>query len=276
MYNFENIPKIIHFFWEGKLSFLRYISILSFKKFNTDWEVNVHTSINSSFDKSWNSLEYSAYKIENDYFDLLKKDSSINLIEHNFEIFGLSNNIHPVHKSDLLRWYLLSTTGGVWSDADIIYLNSINTIKENIYDNRNADTVLCRFNNEKAHAIGFLMSKAKNPFWSLIFTNALFNYKPEKYQSIGNHLLKNYNKISDFNNLNINPIFLDENFIYSIKFGNLSKLLSTDIGVEIFDNTLGCHWFGGDPLINKTESLLNADNLMSDNSLLSKLICKII
>ena len=41
------------------------------------------------------------------------------------EDFNLSNEISEVKKSDFLRWHILSTEEGLWSDMDILYLKSM-------------------------------------------------------------------------------------------------------------------------------------------------------
>ena len=34
-------PKILHLYWYGKLSFLNYLTILSFKRYHPNWTINV-------------------------------------------------------------------------------------------------------------------------------------------------------------------------------------------------------------------------------------------
>ncbi len=105
-----------------------------------------------------------------DYFSLdeLKK-MNIEIIRFDFSTIGVDNDIPEVLKSDILRYYMLYIYWGVWSDLDILYINSMENIIFNIDsmingDFRLIDTVVSNYTNRgiNYYYIGFLMSSQNN------------------------------------------------------------------------------------------------------------------
>ena len=150
------IPKRVYFYWGGKsLSFLRYLSIYSFAKYNPNYKIEVFVPTTLTSNRiTWNSGEQAQEYVGVDYFPLLKNIP--NLILHEANFYNLNNELSEVHKSDILRLNLLSSRGGVWSDIDILYLDSI----DNIIGNE-TDTMLSY--NHNAWLIGFLAATPNNP-----------------------------------------------------------------------------------------------------------------
>ena len=144
MWHLTKIPKIAHFYWGNeKLPYLRYLTISSFCKYNPDWKVRFYYPKYRQTKKTWNSKEHK-YEIivKKDYTEELKK-LPITFVEIDFESLDLSNDLTEVHKSDYLRWFLLANVGGLWSDMDIIYIDSMNNISLNINDNNELNTLIC-------------------------------------------------------------------------------------------------------------------------------------
>ena len=77
------------------------------------------------------------------------------ILKEAIDNLGFDESLPSVFKSDFLRWHVLSTIGGGWSDMDILYIKPITTLE--LTDN--IDTVICH--GEFNHIIGFLLSKKK-------------------------------------------------------------------------------------------------------------------
>ena len=75
MWHLTKIPKIIHFYWGNeKLSYLRYLSVYSFRKLNLDWQIKIHVPAVLSTDlPAWNTMHQKNIKIDKDYFDRLEE-----------------------------------------------------------------------------------------------------------------------------------------------------------------------------------------------------------
>jgi len=245
-WKFENIPKVAHFYWGGeKLSFLRYLSIYSFRKQNPDWKIKLHIpEVLGTIVPTWKTLEQKISKsIQNNVsncFDLIH-DLNVEFVKHNFDKYGFSNTAHEVHKSDFLRWILLSGEGGVWSDMDILYVQPINYMIDNNDLNNKTHTGVCCYD-DGIYAIGFLMSSQNNDFYKKISNLAIKKFKAKDYQSMGNKLFTR----------NENALHINVQTVYSIQ--NIDFFLNYNLNVEDYYNAIGFHWYGGHP---KTANLEN-------------------
>ena len=282
MWNLKKIPKIAHFYWGGsKLSFLRYLSLKSFKRLNPDWQVILHVpKYISSSEPTWLSEEQKYSNISKNYFDLEKiKNLEISINEHDFSEYFFDNNTHEVHKSDFLRWKILSTVGGLWSDIDILYLNSIDVLLENIEDKSECELFLCPYKDNGKHTIGFLLGSSNNLFFDEIFSLAKENYDPTRYQSIGSELIMNryHSRIKIHKKFGAKYFsFLDDRCVYSIgpkeveKFYNLND---DEILTYINDkNIVGFHWYAGHPKSQNFENLLDDTTLDLYDNILTQVI----
>jgi mannosyltransferase OCH1-like enzyme len=149
MWHLNRIPKTVHFYWGGsKLSYLRFLSVESFQRHNPDWAIEVHVpAIPSNAAPAWDTFQQKNVNIEHDYFSELSGIDGVTIVEHDFSDYDFDNNAHEVHKSDFLRWRLLSTEGGVWSDIDILYVKPMNSLVENVEEEyqQSIDAFLCNF-----------------------------------------------------------------------------------------------------------------------------------
>jgi hypothetical protein len=275
------IPKVLHMYWgcNRGMSFLRYTSIISFSKYNPNWKLILHIPKHPcKINPTWSGDEQKGNRSDNDYFNLLY-ESKISFMEHDFEDYGISNDIHEVFKNDFLRWYLLHKMGGVWSDTDIIYVNSIESLIENNDFKKEVDTFLCKYKTGY-HAIGFLMSSKSNSFFGDLFYSSLKLFNSNEYQAIGSKLL---NSIYDVDP-NIDKFYRNNNFsfinpdsVYSIdcNYNNLMKFFEPEINYLEKEGVIGYHWYGGAMICQSYEALINKDNYKSYDVILKKMIDKV-
>ena len=112
-------------YWGGnKLSYLRLLTIKTFKACNPDYKINLVLPSKVSYKIEWVSTEHSNVYDGKDFIDEAIKCSD-NVVYFNMEDIGLSNDLPEVYKSDIIRNYLLVTYGGIWSDFDIVYFKPI-------------------------------------------------------------------------------------------------------------------------------------------------------
>lgn len=263
-----NIPKEINFYWSGKMPYLRYLSALSFKRLNPEWKIILWTSAVKSLARTWQTYELNYadnYDDWNDkFFDLCN-----NVFPADFEDFGVSNNISEVHKSDLLRYWILNKYGGVYSDTDIIYFNPISVLSVNREENRSVETFVCI--GRYGHSNGFFMASEGSKFFGRMFEEAKV-VELRKYQSNGpdlcNRLFPTIESINRFSPaLNID---MDALYHYNGQHvDDLYRLKEPKFPV----NAIGVHWYAGHPLSGKFLNTTNGGLKNLPDNIIGKL-CK--
>jgi len=278
MWHLTKIPKIAHFYWGGNaLSYLRFMSVKSFRMLNPDWDIFVHVPrILSTATPGWDTFQQKNKEIEHDYFDQLNELDNLTICKHNFNRYRFSNQAHEVHKSDFLRWKLLNKHGGLWSDIDILYIRPMEQLAENCEELSHIDTALCPLLPPNKHTVGFLLSAPNNNFFKYIGMQARKEYNPEVYQCMGSDLInarfktfesfkKRFRK-HDF-------IFLDNTCVYSITSKTIEwfyQEMDRNIRKKIqHRNTIGFHWFAGHPVSHEFEKVLKHDNVTDYNNVLA-------
>lgn len=277
----KNIPKIIHLYWDGSsMSYLHYLTVLSLNKLNPDWEIIVHTPKVKFNGITWETGEQSVPYTGKDFWPKVKSLDFVKINVFDFNTIGIVNEIPEVFKSDFIRWYLLSTVGGVWSDFDILYVKPLNEVKfegtmvTGEVDSLSTALVFDGFH----HIIGFYMSEPNNPFFSRILEESKRSLNFKGYQSIGSRLLMRMyptldvirNQFGDKSISNlpmevVYPIIASEKTIYDLFFND-------NIKDYITDNTIGIHWYNGDKI--SKDYLNNFEENSKNGSIISNLIEK--
>lgn len=275
MWNLSKIPKIAHFYWGGaNISFLRYISILSFQKMNPEWKINFYIPDKQTKNEfTWNTWEHKELKKDvKDYFNILK--DKINPIIINMQKLNISDDLSDVYKSDLLRNKVLSDFGGVWCDFDIIFFKSMEYLNFNNKNYKNIDGAVCiQFN---THHIGFLFSSINNLYFFDNKTSLPMFIDKRNYQSLGVSFYNKYyptiKSIQDKYNLIFHNI--DMEVVYPHNCQTIKRVYR-DKGFEYLltnNNSIGIHWYGGHKDSMKLNSELTHENIKSYNVTLTNLI----
>ena len=245
---FKNIPKKMHFYWEGEeFSYLHYLSIKSFVEHNPDWECIIHTNKETveSFDIPWNTGEQSIKYTGKNYFSKLQ-NLKISLREVDFPTLGIPSDVHPVFKSDLLRWHLLGTEGGGWSDSDIIYTKPLAALESQF--NIDMDCCVCIADiPTRHHIIGFYLASENNKFFADIAAKSKL-VSTLDYQMFGNRMLEHYYPTME----SIRETFPDmviENLnreaLYSYLWFETKLLFSELSDKHNQEHIIGVHWYNG-------------------------------
>lgn len=268
----NNIPKRIFFYWNGEnISWMRYMTLYSFRKMNPEWEMILYISKMDIKDKMWKGSEeqdFSNYNGNNYYHKIKDLNIKIKPVKLPNNIRKNVTIISPVHESDLFRYYELNKNGGFYSDMDILFFKPMDELYNDVV-NHNTDVLL--FQCVSYVAIGFLGAKKKNQYFlDLLNCSKIANHHDD-YQSYGVDLMYKM-----FNQNRNNPIIINsmKTFYKNMNFYNLSKddfyyydwLRINDnynkpYGVDTFPkNAIGYHWYGGSPISQKFNNILNENN----------------
>lgn len=275
-WTYKNIPKIAHFYWgkNAAMSFIQYLTIKTFKTHNPDWEVRLSIpKFPSLTTATWTSGEQQGVNLEFDFFYKVEKIvDTINKID--FDVLGFSNNVSEIHKSDFIRLHLLATEGGLWSDMDIFYLEPMASLK--LPKNINLGVVYQDHNSIIYHLIGFMLASKSNEYYKHLLDNSLMYYKQDEYQSIGANLINNLLptiKSIEKNFPNLNVCNLNMEIVYTYNHFNLDNLITENEMNLITNNTIGIHWFNGNPKVKNYIETINPYDVKT-NTILGKLIKK--
>lgn len=127
-WKYKKIPKVVHFYWDkSPLSFLNLLSVKSFKELNPDWTVKLYEPKFRHNNISWVGYTQKEKYSNINYLQYVYKYCD-EIIEVDLEELNFRNDVSEVYKSDFLRWFLLSTEGGLWSDMDVLYIKPMHML----------------------------------------------------------------------------------------------------------------------------------------------------
>jgi len=289
-WNLQNIPKIANFYWgSNKMSFLRYLTIYSFKKMNPDWSIHLYVPKKVSLENTWlikggdnhhkiDNLEYDG----EDYYEKLLNDVAIKVIKVDFSKSFITENAPEPHKSDLLTWEILSSKGGLWCDMDIVFNKPMTSLSIN-HGNPKTDTVtsfdyrIKEIDGSPTKPIGFLLSGGNNVFFKKHAYESKKNYSDSEYQSLGTNIVKKVSNtfeecrskfyLNNFQNL-------DPESVYYFHFQKINQIYNECL--DLPKNSIGIHWYGGHPLSQEFNKKINHLNYMKFNNTIGKIIKEIL
>jgi len=266
--NFElattKIPKIANFYWGGdKMSFLRYLTLFSFVKYNPEWEVRLYVPRKPSNSTGNDGIHSWKDQVDDkDYLKLLPKE--VKIIKADFANSFIGDDAPEAHRSDLLGWQILSTTGGLWCDMDILFCKPVIPIdgSQVFYSH---DTFICFDDRTQSIPIGFFFSSPKNQAFKTVLQASKRLYDKNDYQCIGTKAISSvFDSFEDckrkFPGLNIAAI--NHDVVYRYDFLNLDKLYKENNFSHILHSqeSVGIHWYGGHPLSQEFNNKINIDN----------------
>lgn len=239
-----DVPKFISFYWGGgPLSYLQHLSVVSFKKHNPNWGVNLFMpKATRLVESTWNTNEHINKYVGRDYLDEAKELCNVELIDFEEE-FGLEDHVHEVAKKDFLMWYMLYTRAGVWSDIDILYTQPIDKLLEYKFD-----FTVCY---DDSPYIGLFITKEKQKIFDDLHEQAkdiVRRNANDGYQSLGADILrakfrefeavKRAYPESNILNLPMDIVYAykPNSDIYDMFFGDKDNTT---------ENTIGLHWYNG-------------------------------
>ncbi|MGE5581481.1 MAG: hypothetical protein ACM3X9_02995 [Bacillota bacterium] len=282
MWHLARIPKVAHFYWgNDTISFLRYLSVYSFKKYNPDWHIRLYyPKIRYRGEKTWSSQEQTGKFSGPNYLERLFA-MSIEKVEVDFSHHGMDNYMPETFKADFLRWYLLANVGGLWSDIDIIYFRPLDDFYLNNQTDRDLDTLICFHSDDTGvyHSIGFLLSSPNNPYYRFINSQSYGMLDKGNYQSIGSGILNHYfpeiTLIQQrFPGLNLGNIGAE--VVYPLNYTMVPYIFHTPYTFYLTEKSIGLHWFAGHPEAVIFENLIDENTHVGYNNIISQLVRQVI
>ena len=272
----KRIPKIAHFYWGNKtLPYLRYLTVFSFAKHNPDWEIRFYYPKSEHMQKVSPVPEHTYQFTGKDYYDELRK-LPVKFIGVDFRLLNLSNELSEVHKSDFLRWHLLSIVGGLWSDMDIIYFKPMTSISINTSEHTELNTVVS-LHHKYPHSVGFMLSSPDNGYYRYIYQKAKANFDSKEYESVGVLLLNpefpTLESIkSRFPNLTVKSISPETVYAYDAHSASVPTIYQSSNMEKYTKDSIGLHWYAGHPLAKKYIIEVTYTNYSNYNNVLGKTI----
>tara|TARA_R110002012_G_scaffold156060_1_gene316909 strand:+ start:6114 stop:7724 length:1611 start_codon:yes stop_codon:yes gene_type:complete len=283
-WHLDKIPKVANFYWGSqKMSFMRYMTIKSFKKHNPDWSVHLYMPKSVSTETAWRKIDdhhqndSTDYKSKEDYFEQLLSEEPIKIIKVDFSKTVVGSSGSEPHKSDFLRWSVLYQKGGLWSDMDIAYHKPMTELYFNNYENSQTDLVVSyderhTENGVNLTPIGFLLTKPKNSFFNSLTKKSIKLFDPNHYQSIGANMWMNvYPNIESIRQSHhLRVLNLDYNVVYQFDWNNLDQIYQSRTK-KLNDKSIGIHWYGGHPISQQFNNKINHENYLTFEASIVKL-----
>jgi len=256
---YKEVPQKIYFFWGNqKMSWMRYMTLYSFRKLNPEWEIELWVYDSPIKNKTWESEEQQDFFSYDgpDYFEEAIKLVTVKEWE------GVKKT-GPSHQSNLFKWYILTKYGGVYADMDILWLKPFDVFKKL----KRYDVSLSCFDNY--FSIGLLAATPGNLFFARVLEAALENYDKKEYQCLGVNVLykifncwwnepKLFEKVTQlFPRLRYFDI--PKNWIYPARCFEMNFIF--DSKIRLPDDCIGIHWYAGAEISQKWNNRLTENNV---------------
>ena len=274
----KDLPQTMCFYWGNEqMSWMRYMSIKSFRLLNPKWQVLLYVDPTECNQKPWrneNVQDFHTFQGRDYYKELHSLD--VEIIDWRAPPETLEANPQLIqacasHKSNLFKWNVLAEAGGWYSDLDILYVRPMEMLAEDVSRER-SDVVLCEFDGYVS--IGFLGSKGNNRFFRNVYNTAVENFDPNEYQCLGVKSLYKavYGKPSPRTNVgtldsaarqypDVRFYNMPQHVIYPWTFKRISQIFEKHFTLEQLAPTcIGVHWFAGSEMAQHCNNVIHADN----------------
>ncbi len=260
----SQIPKRISFFWSGRMSWLRCLTLETFRRFNPDWEMRLYRSAVSIAKKTWSTPE----RDDSEYCGpgYGGRLAALNVSVHDFipPVAGVA----AAQASDLLTWSVLAGDGGFCADMDILWLQPMDAVWQRV---ANSDAVFCL--EDGLLAVGFVAAKPGCQVFRSILDQAASIKRLDRYQCFGTELAYGAFKPIGRGKGQIGVRTIDEMrrryrrlkidilpdaTVYPFNWMQIDAIFSErhDVPAE----TVGLHWFGGSLIAQQWIKRLTPEN----------------
>lgn len=279
----SRIPKLMSFFWTGEMSWLRYMTLYSFRKYNPDWSICVYSPKNTCKNKTWKTHEDADTCYRG--IDYTNQLDSLRVERKTWE-HPNSKNLAPAHACDILEWYVLGTTGGFFSDMDILWLRPMESLLQRYGQ---SDALFCL--EDGRMAIGFFGSAPDCRLFRDVYRKTGYHQIPKGYQFYGTEHLFRVAVLSPrqinspiagkividsfkqrYRHLQINTV--PDATVYPFDWREIPDIFESNLPVPTF--SYGIHWFGGSPIAQKWNNLLTSENYQRYQTTLTNCLKKVL
>ena len=234
--------------------------MVSFKKHNPDWTLNLWMpKVSEKAEAPWITTEQKDVYTGKDFLSKAKKLCNVQLID--FKELGLTKAIHEVQKADIVRWYLLFTYGGVWSDVDILYIKPIDSVLKEEFG--------FAFVYHENPYIGFYIAKPAQSIFETLFNDcvsAVRRNMNDGYQSLGADRWRQFGSPENILRQYPEGLNLPMEVVYPYTASEVDDMLFGS-SRNVTSDTIGLHWYNGSPKAkqyqNKFDKYINNDSVVS-------------
>lgn len=247
----KNIPKICHFIWTtgSPLSFLQALSVISFKRYNPDWQIMLHLIKQTPQELGQNTYvpDYNGP----DRFDIIEKLGYVQIIPYDLKEHGIGTDKYGILASDIMRMRILHEMGGVYSDFDMLWLRPMAEFNGITCIGNPADfeTTVCFYEFTKGHHnASNLVSEPGGDFLKSIIEEQNRIHPPyNDYQVFNSSLLgRMYPTLSTIREKHQRVLAIDYKTFYPYSTFELERLfIQTDLSPIEDREVMGVHWFNG-------------------------------
>lgn len=257
------IPKIAYFYWNNStpLSYLRYVTLLTFRKLHPDWNMTLCLS-NANTSNKWLGLEQQDFLFKIDSIDYTNKLFELNI---NFMEYDKHTDKAPNYISDFFRWDILSETGGWYFDLDQIFLKPFDDLCNN-------DFVI---DGSASCFVGVVGCSKECPAAKYISDRIMYAYNPRFYNSVGpwyiRSLIHTPKDLKLFKLLEpYKTLFTEREIFYPIHPDNIDDIFKRVISLP--ENSYTLHWFGGHPVSQEYNKIITEKSIFEQSSTIVKFI----
>ena len=254
-------------FWTGgKLSYLRYLTFVSLRKYHPDATIELYVSDEwSKSGYSWGCEKQDFEEPSNgkDYMSALK-DLNVDIIKVN-----IFSKYPPNYQSDFFRWWWLKKNGGFYLDTDQIVLKSFEDIDRDcdfIYSAYIAPS--CGFYTP----VGVIGSTKDAEIVQWINDMLPKYYDPRDYNSLGPFMLRSVVKTRKWRDKLYNtpsqmfyPI-LDSCYV-GVLYGDSHS--AAESALKNVEKAYALHWYGGHPESQRFNKSFNEEKAQTSLCLLA-------
>lgn len=256
------IPKIAYFFWgEGTpFSFLRLITLRSFRKFHPDWQMIMYVGKPTRGYRIWSTRDRQDFMKSQGIKDYSKEWESLGI---EVKYFQKEMAVAPNFLSDFFRWEILQT-GGWYLDVDQLICKPFDDLLS--YDFIFGCKSLCY--------VGVIGASTESKLPKIGLSEINKHYNPDDYCCIGPrffiHLNTQHKEFCDQKKKE--KVYHTENEIFYPISGSdgVSKLYSGTF--EIPPKSYAVHWYGGHPLSQQFNASFTPEKAKTSNDTISRFV----
>ena len=249
------IPKKLHLYWDGNpMSFLQSLTVVSFHKYNPDWQIIVHMP-DAQYSGKMRFHFIPDYK-GTDYFSTISNLDYVNINVIDLDQFSVRKDVHGILRSDIFRYNILYNEGGVWSDFDVLWLKSMEHFANtNYFGDVAADNIsaVVSFINGVGggHSIGVMIHAKSDPYIGSVIELTKQVKPPFSHEVFGSVMLnKAYPTLDSIRSKYPNTVgaCFETYYPYNIHPPNKTiQNLYRGVHLEplFSDNVLCLHWYNG-------------------------------
>jgi len=255
------------------MSWMRYMTLYSFRILNPDWEVVLFLSRNNVHSKTWKdspTQDFYNYKGE-DYLGMVE-DLGITILRWELlnEFVDMdASKVGPSHKSNFFKWQKMAICSGFYCDLDVLFVRPFDSL---YLECSHSDVLIAHHN---YWSIGLLGSSGENRFFEDLYKHTFEIYTEEAYQSAGVHsvdswcdILKKDEEIDKRENLNVvKNHYCDLQFynlemsrIYPWRYNQMEHVFAQQ-HTRVPQDCIGIHWYAGDLTSQRYNNIMEESNL---------------